>query len=126
MEDKYVCVLFQAEQTKQTEMQIRVELEHMQGRYSELQSQYMSLLADNSENLSAHQQLKTENDEKQAKITMLSADLTTAQEVKETLEGKLSDLHQTLESQQKQMQDEVQYCMYALFLTCNCNFFFSE
>ena len=101
-------LLLQTEQAKQTEMQVRVELDRMQGRYSELHSQYMALLAENSENLSAaHQQLKIENDEKQAKIAMLSADLTTTQETKETLERKLYDLHQTLESQQKQMQDEV-------------------
>ena len=88
----------------------------MQGQYSELHSQYIGLLSENSENLSAQQQLKVESDELQTKLTMLSTDLATAQEMKETLERKLSNLHQTLESQQKQMQDQVYCCMYSFEL----------
>ena len=97
----------QSDKSRQVEVELRQELKHSQEQYAELYSQYVALDSQSAKKDSSLQWLTLENSELKTKNTMVEADLAALQEVKNTLERKLSLLQQTVEEQQKRWQDEV-------------------
>lgn len=86
---------------------LRLELHNITEQYTELHNRYKTLDSESSQQRSTVQELTAENSELQAKNAMMSSDLNAAQEMKLTLEKRLTLLSNAMEGQKKMMTEEV-------------------
>ena len=86
---------------------LRLELHNITEQYTELHNRYKTLDSESSQQRSTIQELTAENSELQAKNAMMSSDLNAAQEMKLTLEKRLTLLSNAMEGQKKMMTEEV-------------------
>lgn len=96
---------------------LRLELHNITEQYTELHNRYKTLDSESSQQRSTIQELTAENSELQAKNAMMSSDLNAAQEMKLTLEKRLTLLSNAMEGQKKMMTEEVSGWKVA---TCTC------
>ena len=84
-----------------------MELHNITEQYTELHNHYKTLDSESFQQRSTIQELTAENSELQAKNAMMLSDLNAAQDMKLTLEKRLTLLSNAMEGQKKMMTEEV-------------------
>ena len=97
----------QSDKAQQAEAELKLELQSITEQYTELHNHYKTLDSESSQQRSTIEELTTKNSELQAENAMVSSDLNATQEMKVTLEKRLTLLSNAMEGQKKMMTEEV-------------------